>query len=80
MVRLQGPVLSDEGVAEVADFAEHGLHESGAQLGRVVHLLLGLLVVGLEVLGGARVEVEGGTVVKELTATLHVPEKSLQWW
>ena len=72
MVWLECPVLSDDGVTEVAHFLQHGVHERGAELAGVVLAPLPLLVN--QVLGGAPVEVEGGARVQELTATLHVPE------
>ena len=71
MVWLVGPVLPYDGVAEVADLPEHGLHEGGAQLGGVV--LPFLAICALDELCGARVEVEGGAVVQELAPALHVP-------
>ena len=43
MVWLEGPVLSDDGVTEVADLPEHGLHEGGAQVGCVILVLLAVL-------------------------------------
>ena len=77
MVRLERPVLPDDGVAEVADLPQHGLHEGGAQLGGIV--LAFLPVTASDVLSGATVEVEGGALVQEGAATLHVPIIWCRW-
>ena len=36
VVRLKRPVLSDDGVTEITDFLEHGIHEGGAKMSGVV--------------------------------------------
>ena len=56
MVRLEGPVLPDDGVAEVTHFLQHGVHESGSQLRGVILLVLAL--VSLDVLCRPTVVVE----------------------
>jgi len=71
MVWLEGPVLPNDGVTEVAHFLQHGVHEGRAQLGGVV--LLALPLFCLYVLCRSRVVVEGWADVQELTASLHVP-------
>ena len=71
MVGLEGPVLPYDGVTEVTDFPQHGVHEGGAQLGGVVLALLP--ITAGDVLCGASVVVEGGALVQEVAATLHVP-------
>ena len=70
-MRFEGPVLSDEGVAEVTDFLEHGVHEGRPQLCRIIFLSLSLSIDG--VLCGARVVVEGRAGIEESTTTFHVP-------
>jgi len=71
MVWLEGPVLPNDGVTEVAYFLQHGVHEGRAQLGGVVFLALPLF--RLDVLCRSRVVVEGWADVQKLTASLHVP-------
>ena len=78
MVWFEGPVLSNDGVAEVANFLEHGVHECGAQLGGVV--LLALTLLRQDVFCRARVVVEGWAVVQELTPSLHVPGGKENEW
>lgn len=63
MMRLKGPVLSDDGITEVTDFSQHCLHEGGAELGGVV--LAFLPVASSDVLCGPSVVVEGGALVQE---------------
>ena len=70
---LERPVLSDDGFTEIADLPQHGLHQGGTQLGGVVpHTLLP--VATRDVLCGPPVVVEGGALVQEGAATLHVPD------
>ena len=76
VVGLESPVLTDDGVTEVADLPEHGLHEGGAEMGGLVPTLLP--VTALDELCGPTVVVEGRAIVEELTATLHVPADAMQ--
>lgn len=72
MMRLERPVLPDDGIAKIADLPQHGLHQSGTQLGGVVlHTLL--LVTTGDVLRGPPIVVESRAAVQEGAATLHVP-------
>ena len=75
---LERPVLLDAGVTEVADLIQHGVHESGAQVLSVGGCLHAILVS--QVFPGARVVVERRETVQEITASLHVPERTEKLW
>ena len=71
---LVGPVVFDVWVAEVLHLVQHGLHQRGPKLSRVVSSPLPLVVK--DVLTLTEVVVEPRDAVQEHTATLHVPSSA----
>ena len=70
------PVVLDVRVTKVLHLIQHGLHQGGAKLSRVVSSPLTLVIK--DVLTLTQVVVEPGDTVQEHTTTLHVPSSASQ--